>query len=78
MISVLQNIERSRDCPCERACSYTNVLQHSNPALPRTLNQDLGMNWVNGQNLITLGEQSDDKMPKDLNYEQYIGCHDTY
>ena len=36
------------------------------------------MNWVNGQNLITLGEQSDDKMPKDLNYEQYIGCHDTY
>ena len=39
------------------ACSYTNVLQHSNPALPRTLNQDLGMNWVNGQNLITLGEK---------------------
>ena len=36
------------------------------------------MNWVNGQKLITLGEQSDDKMSKDLIYEHYIGCHDKY
>ena len=36
------------------------------------------MNWVNGQNLITLGQQCDDKMPKELNYEYYIDCHDKY
>ena len=36
------------------------------------------MNWVNGQNLITLEEQSDDKMLKELSYEYYIGCHDTH